>query len=262
MGYRVSREQFIRLKHIEKEFGLSAALELVRTGFDYDQWAVLVPNDERTDFDIRLMRWEFIPNHIPNAAALDMIHRGIDPKTGNRIRPIPWLNARSENLFVNDTGRPAMWANAARKRRCLVVATHFFEWRHYKPEGARREQTYPYYIEFFHHDEQLYMAGIWNEWVDKDTGEKIDGFAIVTTDANQVMAQIHNVKKRQPTILTQDLAWLWLMEDLDDDQISEIATYQLPSEDFIFHTVAKDFRETGDISPFNYPDLPPIDVAI
>ena len=44
------------------------------------------------------------------------------------------------------------------------------------------------------------------------------------------MEQIHNSKKRMPTILTEDLAWEWLFGNLDEERITEIARYQFPTE--------------------------------
>lgn len=61
------------------------------------------------------------------------------------------------------------------------------------------------------------MAGIWQPWVDKETGESIDTFAIVTTKANELMSVIHNSKIWMPTILPEDLAWKWIMEDISEE---------------------------------------------
>lgn len=43
--------------------------------------------------------------------------------------------------------------------------------------------------------EYFYLAGVWNGWTDADTGEYVESFAIVTTEANNIMAQTHNSKK-------------------------------------------------------------------
>lgn len=263
MGYTVSRRQYIRLKLIEKQFGQAVALQVVRSGFVYADWDVLFPNEDRTDFNITTMHWEFIPPYIRNMEELKMVRKGIDPKTGAKKQPIPWLNAKAENLFVNSSGRKAMWADAARSRRCLILSTHFFEWRWYKPEGAKKEQAYPYVVDFFDEEVQLFMAGIWTPWVDQSTGERINTFAIVTTEANEIMAEVHNKKKRMPTILTEDLAHQWMMETLTDDQITEIAKFQIASEYLCAYTVAKDFQTAEDpLKEFDYEELPALDVAL
>jgi putative SOS response-associated peptidase YedK len=253
MGYRVSRQEYIRLKQIEKQFGLAASMEELRSGFVYGKWGTLVANEDKTDVEVRQMDWEFRPNWIKDMDAMKV----------QRKKGIPFLNAKSENLFLNDKGMKAMWADAARNTRCLVLATHFFEWRHYKPEGAKKDITYPYVIDFYNEDEPMYMAGIYNIWTDKSTGETVDTFALVTTAANEIMAEIHNTKKRQPTILNEDLAYEWIMGNLSDERISEIAKYQLPSEMMNVHTIAKDFQTSDTpLAEFNYDELPVLGVAI
>jgi putative SOS response-associated peptidase YedK len=62
---------------------------------------------------------------------------------------------------------------------------------------------YPYFINL-PEKEYFYMAGIWTSWTDKNTGDYVESFSIVTTKANQLMEQVHNAKKRMPTILNED----------------------------------------------------------
>lgn len=106
------------------------------------------------------------------------------------------------------------------------------------------------------------MAGIWNPWTDQETGETIDTFAIVTTKANDKMEQVHNSKKRMPTILTDDLASKWLKSDPPDSEISKIASYRFQSDEMFAETNKRDFREayainkTDPITPEEYPELP------
>ena len=96
---------------------------------------------------------------------------------------------------------------------------------------------------------------------DKETGEFVETFSIVTTAANKLMEQIHNSKKRMPTILTDDLAWEWLFGDLDEERISEIARYQFPSEQMEAFTISKNFRSALEpASPISY-DLPALELV-
>jgi len=248
-GHRVSRVQFIRLKQIEKELGTIAAIreaELLKDGFRYSN-SIIIRKSAPDDVEIVSAHWEFIPPWIKDEAALKEA----------RKQGIPWLNARSETLLESK-----MFGAAALKRRCLVLATHFYEWRGYKPEGAKKENKYPYVIEVADSD-YFYMAGIWQPWTDKTTGEVIDTFAIVTTKANELMEVVHNSKKRMPTILPEDLAYRWIMDDLSAAEIKEIAAYQLPSELMTAHTIAKDFKLMEDpTAEFEYEELPPIDIDL
>jgi len=248
-GHKVSRLEFIKLKQIEKQLGTLAALkalEEMKNGFAYGNAPVLrksAPND----FEIVTMHWEFIPSWI----------RSVEQLEAARKQGIPWLNARSETILESK-----MFRDASLKRRCLVLASHFFEWRAYKPEGAKKENKYPYVIEVAEAD-YFYMAGIYNSYTNEDTGVVLNSFAIVTTKANELMAEVHNAKKRMPTILPDELAWRWIMDDLSELQIKEIASYQLPSESMTAHTIAKDFKtSTNPLAPFEYEDLPELDLAL
>src|SRR5689334_8627411 len=121
MGVRVTRIQFIKLKQIEKELGTLAAmkeLEIMKDGFRYSNSLIIRKATDKTDVEIVAAHWEFIPPWIKN----------MDEVIAARKQGIPWLNATSEKLLDSKMFRPS-----ALKRRCLVLATHFYEWRHYKP---------------------------------------------------------------------------------------------------------------------------------
>ncbi len=156
-----------------------------------------------------------------------------------------------------------MYRNAALNRRCLVLSSGFFEWRHYKPENTKKDIAFPYYIDLPAHP-VFFMAGIWQPWTDQDTGETFDTFAIVTTNANDLMEQVHNTKKRMPTILTENLAWQWIQPGLSEEKIQSIASHQFDSEEMTAHSISKDFREQFKINhkdpilEFEYEELPPL----
>ncbi|MGN6567578.1 MAG: SOS response-associated peptidase family protein [Flavipsychrobacter sp.] len=113
------------------------------------------------------------------------------------------------------------------------------------------------------HERQGYffMAGIWQLWTDKQTGERIDTFAVVTTNADELMTRIHNTKKRMPTILTDETTELWLSGDLSEKEITQLATFHTPNL-LEAYTIQKDFRDV--LHPkekYEYPELPPLTVA-
>jgi putative SOS response-associated peptidase YedK len=249
MGTRVTVVQFIRLKEIEKSLGTLAAmeeLEKMKDGFRYSN-SVVIRKAGNNDIEAVSMHWEFIPVWV----------KTMEEVKAARKQGIPWLNATSEKLLESK-----MFRNAALKRRCLVLASHFFDWRHFKPEGAKKDISYPYLIEVADAP-YFYMAGIWQPWTDKETGETMDTFAIVTTKANKLMEAVHNTKKRMPTILTEDLAYEWIMNDLSEERIKEIAAYQLPSQKMVAHTIAKDFKTAEDpLAEFKYEELPAISMAV
>ena len=173
-----------------------------------------------------------------------------------------FLNAISEEILLPNK----VYRQAALERRCIILSSGFYDWRHIFPANKRTGQPlktavkYPYRVTV-KDKEYFWLAGIWQQWTDAATGETIDTCSIITTEANLVMSQIHNSKKRMPTMLSDDLAWEWMFEKLPEKRIAEIAKWQMPWEDLSYYTLAKDFlNSTNPAAEFVYPELPPLDV--
>ena len=99
-----------------------------------------------------------------------------------------------------------------KSKRCIVPSTGFFEWRSFN------SKKYPYFISLTR-EEIFSIAGIWDTWTDKQTGEIISTFSILTVAANPLMAKIHNEKKRMPVILPTEIEKRWLDESLEKEEI-------------------------------------------
>jgi len=125
------------------------------------------------------MRWGFIPRWFKT------------PTDGPLM-----FNARSESLAE----KPA-FAEAARRRRCLIPATGFYEWT---KQGDTR---LPWFIQRADHQPMVF-AGVWQSWHGPE-GARIATCAIVTTGAQGRMAELH---ERVPVILDPADWALWLGE--------------------------------------------------
>ncbi len=133
---------------------------------------ILAFNQGRFD----LYRWGLVP-----AWAKDV-------SIGNRM-----FNARAETVAEKPSFR-----NAYRRRRCLVPASGFYEWR---SENGRKQ---PYLC---HIDRQLFsMAGIWEHWQDGD-GNELQSCAILTTQAKGRMQELH---ERMPVYIAPVDYATWL----------------------------------------------------
>ena len=110
------------------------------------------------------------------------------------------LNAKIETL----NEKPSFKNNI--KNRCLVIADGYYEWQWLDPKGKNKQK----YLITLTSEEPFAFAGIWSEWIDINTGELIKTYSIITTEANDLMAEIHNNKKRMPIILNNDNELLWL----------------------------------------------------
>jgi putative SOS response-associated peptidase YedK len=253
-GIQISRAEHIRLMELDKaikDYHLSLNRPM-QSGFDFSDWPVIKPVDGGRDMEPVMMHWELIPHYFRNWAEVERFRKGgLNPKTGKKDPPKNTLNAIGEEMLHKPTYR-----SAALKRRCLVLSSGFYEWRHYTPPGAKKDIAYPYHITVKGR-EYFYMAGIWQPWTDQETGETIEGFSIVTTKANALMEQVHNKKKRMPLILTDELAREWIRDGLTEEWINEIVTTDFPSSKIEAITIEKSFRTSGDPThPYQYEELP------
>jgi putative SOS response-associated peptidase YedK len=158
-----------------------------------------------------------------------------------------------------------MWADAAKNRRCLVLSTGIVESRHISKIGKRGQILkemikYPYQVSL-KGQEYFYLPGLYNEWLDPETSQFVTTVAFGITDSNHVMSQIHNSKKRMPSILTDELAWEWLMEKRSEERLSQIARTQIPSRVLDFCTVDRNYRTALEATPVEYPELAPINTS-
>lgn len=112
------------------------------------------------------------------------------------------LNARGETIFEKPSFR-----NSAKNRRCIIILDGFYEHHH------KKGKTFPYFIHK-KSGEVLTVAGLWSEWVDRETGEILNSFTIVTTKANSLLTKIHNNPKlkesRMPVVLQERDVETWL----------------------------------------------------
>ncbi|TKK64850.1 SOS response-associated peptidase [Ilyomonas limi] len=266
-GQKVTREEFIRLKHLEKLVANYDFLnQPVQIGFDYNLNAILKRYPDKEDFDIVQMEWGFIPTGCKTVADVHKWRNGYYDSNNRFIAPVPTLNAQGEKLLYPGS----MYEDAARYRRCLVLSTGFFESRHFYRKNKRTGQpvktpdTYPYYITLKDR-EYFYMAGIWQPWIDQLTGEYRETFAIVTTNAvgHKLMEQVHNSKKRMPVILNEDLAYEWLFDNLEDRRLLQIAKTQYPSAGMQACTVAKNYKNALEPTKEHmYADLPALELTV
>lgn len=134
------------------------------------------------------------------------------------------INARSEGDHnkENDsryTGAKGiiykpMFRKSIRSKRCIIIADAFVE-------GTTKEKlNKPYLIYKRDKNRPFAMAGIWDEWIDKKTGEIIRGFAIITTAPTPLLQQIPH--HRCPLTLSKENQQKWLDNSLELNQITEM----------------------------------------
>ena len=99
------------------------------------------------------------------------------------------LNARIETINEKPSFKNA--------KRCIIFSDGFYEWKWLDPKGRKKQK---YLVEC--PDSELFgFAGLYDQWVNKETGEILESCSIVTTDAEGIMKEVHNSKLRMPVTL-------------------------------------------------------------
>ncbi len=182
---------------------------------------------------IRLYQWGLIPSWTRSAERAEVIRY----KT---------FNARAESV----TGKPS-FQKPFQTNRCLVIASGYYEWQH------RKDMKVPHFIHLKNRP-VFSFAGIFDDWLDRSSGELASTFSIITTQANAKMALVHNSKKRMPVILSEADEQHWLDHNLS---IPEALTLLCPyPEDLMdYHAISllitkkgADKNVPGLITPCSY----------
>lgn len=145
-----------------------------------------------------------------------------------------------------------------RKKRCIIPVNGFFEWMDIN------KIKYPHYITM--KDDSIFsLAGIYDNWTDKSTGLKRSTFSILTTEANPLMAKIHNLKLRMPLILPREREMDWIKQEVSDEELNNL---MLPFDEgkMKAHTIGRRITSRTEnpndietIKPVEYPELALLD---
>jgi len=166
--------------------------------------AIVRQDDENV---LRTFRWGLVPFWAK------------DPSIGNKM-----INARSETVDAKPS-----FNNAFKKRRCLIPADGFYEWK--GPKGSKQ----PVFITL-PDGEPLGFAGLWEIWDDKGKAEEpLYTCTIITTEASSVMKDIHH---RMPVILKPEAFKEWIKADTPLETLKEIISTHT-HKDLVFRPVSK-----------------------
>lgn len=152
-------------------------------------------------------RWNVAPTQFVAAVRatpagtreLAMLHWGLVPSwakersIGQRM-----INARADTLAEKPSFRTAF-----KRRRCLVLADGYYEWRAASASGGPKQ---PYFIHPGR-DGPMGMAALWERWRDPASGETLESCVIVTTDAMDSLREIH---ERMPVVVPREKFAAWL----------------------------------------------------
>ena len=160
-------------------FGVDAAPEVEpRYNIAPTQYVAAIRQDEDQQRELVMLRWGLVPFWAK------------DPSIGSQM-----INARAETVAEKPSYRAAY-----RHRRCLVLADGFYEW-----QRANDIKT-PYYISL-KSGEPFALAGLWENWKDRESDATLQTTTLITAAANSFMTSLHH---RMPVVLRADTADEWL----------------------------------------------------
>lgn len=189
------------------EFTLPAQMS-PRFNIAPSQPVAVIPNDGRNTVDF--FAWGLIPSWAKEISI------------GSKL-----INARAETLAEKPSFRAAY-----RRRRCLILADGFYEWR--APSGGSKQPKTPYFIHL-EGRAPFGMAGLWEIWQAPD-GSEIRSCTIITTEPNALMANIHN---RMPVILPRTAWQAWLTPAEQRPEVLAPLLRPYPAEQMRAYTVSR-----------------------
>lgn len=192
------------VEEVEKRFGVKKEPKTVEyepifhgNGFEFPTWPVITAQAPKS---LQFYKWGLIPRWAKSLEEANELRAGT-------------LNAKAETLDEKPSFKYALQSS----QRCLIPSTGFFEWQ------TVGKQKYPYFIHL--RNQSLFaMAGIWESWQNPAYDDDIwHTFSVITTEANPLMARIHNTKQRMPLILVPGTESLWLQNNVDKSVLKEMA---------------------------------------
>jgi putative SOS response-associated peptidase YedK len=194
--YRRSDKQ-----RIGDAFNISDIPSSLVTSEDYNvaptTFQPVIRNDRETgERELVLMRWGLVP---------------FFTKQLSDVKGISTINAKAENVEKSPT-----WRTPFQKRRCLVPASGYYEW---KKLDAKTKQPFAFRLK---DDGPLAFAGLWDAWKDP-TGEWLQSFSIITTDANELTSSVHS---RMPVILHPKDYSRWLERESERPPVDLLRPFE------------------------------------
>ena len=148
---------------------------------------------------------------------------GLVPSWSKSLTGPALFNARAETVAEKPSFRTAF-----KRRRCLIPADGFYEWRTISPK-----QKKPHYITL-RSGQPFAFAGLWESW-HPPNGPPVESCTIITTAANVFMQPLHD---RMPVILSPKEYGAWIDPELTEPEQLLPMLNQYPGEEMAEHSVS------------------------
>lgn len=222
-------------ENFNKDFANPEQYEIYyhRSGFTHPNLQIVKMNEPNTIYPAE---WGYVPSW------------GMRDITAFR-KKYNTLNIKSETLFQG------LSKEAAFENRCLIIADGFFE--PHKTAG----NSIPYFCyiptDKYNDNRDLFVfGGVYSE-IEDDTNQFT--CSILTMEANPFFTEVHNVKKRQPLVLDEELYGEWFNPDLNEENVLELIKNGFTSKEFKAHPVSTDLykRNLNTNKPYIIEEVPP-----
>lgn len=132
------------------------------------------------------------------------------------------INARSETVDEKPSFKKSF-----HQRRCIIPMDSFYEWK------RNGKEKIPMRIKM--KDDSLFaVAGLWDTW-NSPNGEAIHTCTILTTEANELMSEIHD---RMPVILPKEKQSIWLNTSIQHKDILKSLLVPYRSDEMMTYKVS------------------------
>lgn len=183
-------------------FAQHSPIEIFQLAFNID----IIESDATPNYNIAPTQQILCILNQDNQNHLVKFHWGLVPfwskdiKIGSRM-----INARAETV----ADKPA-FHNAFKKRRCLILADGYYEWK------GKKGQKQPYYITI-PSGKPFAFAGLWETWLSKEIDDEsaYRSCTIITTEASESLKDLHH---RMPVILLKDYHEKWLNPEIQNQK--------------------------------------------
>jgi len=216
------------LAEIKKRFDVSEAPENLKPRYNIapnQQVPIILLDVEKKIRKMGYVRWGLIPSWAD------------DPSIGNRM-----INARAETITTK-----ASFKSLFKKRRCIVPADSFYEWKE-----INTKEKIPMRL-LLMNEEPFGFAGLWTTWRPK-TGDPIVSCTIITTEPNELMAEIHN---RMPVILEKKNEEMWIDPAVEEEKLLQSFLKPFPSKKMKCYPVSRFVNAPSNDTPKCVEPMPP-----
>jgi putative SOS response-associated peptidase YedK len=128
-------------------------------------------------------------------------------------KPLKALRLATFNARVETVKEKPFFREPFKRKRCLLPVSGYYEWED-TPGGKQ-----PHYFTARDGSPVLTIAGLWDEWKNRETGERLKSCAMIITEPNEFVAEVHD---RMPVLLQPEQLDHWMSGNMSVEELKPI----------------------------------------